>query len=751
MRRWVSGLIGSFCVAIGGILIGLSPVGADMEQSLGLRWLFLMRGSIAPPSNVVVVALDDQTGGRLGLSKLPREWPRSVHGRLVDALVRRGASAIVFDFDFQTSKRSEDDMAFAKSIAASGRVVLTEKLIGKRQPLFGPDGRMKGALWVEQLVSTIPVLAQSAKGSGTFPLPKVDVAVHEFWTFKHGVEYAPTTPSVALQIHASEVYPRLVNLLEEAGVTEASALPGRIEKTDRAPKIRSLMLELRRLFLQTPQLDEKLRKTIEETRNSKLSGVDLQLLDALIGFYAGNDHRYLNFYGPPGSITTVPYHAVLGEGAADVGKNLPDLTGKAVFVGYSDIYDPSQPDRFYTVFTNSDGVDLSGVEIAATAFGNLLTNRSLTPAESATTVATLAVFGGVAGGFTQIMPAIVSVPLTLIMGGLYVYFSEQAFAEHNLWLSLAVPLLLQLPLALFSGLIAQYLSERRKKKRATRAISFYLPEKMAKDFTDKNLESSALNKVTYSICFASDMAGFTTISEQLKPKELAVFLNDYFETFSVPLRRHGVDVIEFRADGIMCAWTSEKPHASVRRQASIAALEAVEAISRFSLRHTLLTQPLRIGLEAGMVYVGHAGGGGHFVYSIVGDCANTAARIEGLNKKMGTRILASRTAVEDVDGLLLRYLGDFQFVGKTEALPIVEIMSTNESATPTQIVLCQRYEEAMTAFLSGGYLGARALFQAISSEYPDDGPSRFHLAYCQDLVNKSAASENPTVIRLDSK
>ena len=50
-----------------------------------------------------------------------------------------------------------------------------------------------------------------------------------------------------------------------------------------------------------------------------------------------------------------------------------------VFVGYSDLYDPDQPDRFYTSFTGKDGVDLSGVEIMATAYANLLSQRTLLP------------------------------------------------------------------------------------------------------------------------------------------------------------------------------------------------------------------------------------------------------------------------------------------------------------------------------------------------------------------------------------
>jgi len=309
----------------------------------------------------------------------------------------------------------------------------------------------------------------------------------------------------------------------------------------------------------------------------------------------------------------------------------------------------------------------------------------------------------------------------------------------------------QLPATLFFGLGTQYLSERRKKKRATQAISYYLPENLAQAITEKNLESTALNQVINSVCFASDMAGFTTISEQLPPKELAVFLNGYFESLSSPLRHHKVDVIEFRADGIMCAWTAENDLTIIRRRALIAALDAVEAIKRFSLTNPILTQHLRVGLETGMVYVGHSGGGGHFVYSIVGDCANTAARIEGLNKKMGTQILASRNTLEGVDEILTRYLGDFKFVGKSDALPILEVMALKENATDSQIALSRDYQKAMATLINSDALKALSLFETIVAKYPDDGPARFHLGYCQKLLTQPETNENLAIIVLDSK
>ena len=141
MQRWIKGLIAGTVTAAVRVLLGLTPLGASFEQSVGLYWLFKLRGPIQAPEDAVVVAIDDQTGSHLGLSKLPREWPRIVHGRLIENLTRRGASAIVFDFDFQQPKQVEDDAYFGKAVADSGRVIIVEKLVGKRQKLMNSSGK----------------------------------------------------------------------------------------------------------------------------------------------------------------------------------------------------------------------------------------------------------------------------------------------------------------------------------------------------------------------------------------------------------------------------------------------------------------------------------------------------------------------------------------------------------------------------------------------------------------------------------
>ena len=116
MRRWLKGLLAGLFIALVGIGLAMSPLGAGLEQRVGLSWLFDRRGPVEPPAEVAVVAMDSRTGKQLGLPVLPRDWPRSIHAQLVDALVARGAALIVFDVHFGREKDNADDQLFVDAV-----------------------------------------------------------------------------------------------------------------------------------------------------------------------------------------------------------------------------------------------------------------------------------------------------------------------------------------------------------------------------------------------------------------------------------------------------------------------------------------------------------------------------------------------------------------------------------------------------------------------------------------------------------
>ena len=297
--------------------------------------------------------------------------------------------------------------------------------------------------------------------------------------------------------------------------------------------------------------------------------------------YVGSNERHLNFYGPPGTIKTIPYHTVIKGPDVNISAAELDLTNKVAFVGFSDLYDPGQPDRFYTVFTDEDSIDLSGVEIAATAFGNLLHDQSVQIPEIPTTLAILFAFGLFMTLLVYLAPAIIGVPLSIIFVVAYGFYVQFLFDQSHVWLPLATPVLVQFPLALFIGLLTQYFGQRHKVQHISEAIRIYVPEDVSRALISEDLMPEDTNRVSFSTCLATDMEGFTTISEKMEPGKLAEFLNDYFDTLARPMQDNNVTVTDFRADAIMCAWTGQESDVEIRRKPILASLQAANAIEEF--------------------------------------------------------------------------------------------------------------------------------------------------------------------------
>jgi adenylate cyclase len=216
--------------------------------------------------------------------------------------------------------------------------------------------------------------------------------------------------------------------------------------------MQQLMQNLRQMFQQDPSVHQKVQQALERADGEE-RGDTRKLLAALAALYAGPDHYHINFYGPPGTIRTIPYESLVKNAPGDPVKLDTSLAGNMVFIGYSDLYDPDQPDRFYTSFTGKDGVDLSGVEIMATAYANLLSRRTLQPSGPMISGLVVVAFGLVAGALMYLLPPIWAVPAVFAFTGLYAGFLQWRFNEADLWLPLATPVLVQLPLALLIGLI----------------------------------------------------------------------------------------------------------------------------------------------------------------------------------------------------------------------------------------------------------------------------------------------------------
>jgi class 3 adenylate cyclase len=116
-------------------------------------------------------------------------------------------------------------------------------------------------------------------------------------------------------------------------------------------------------------------------------------------------------------------------------------------------------------------------------------------------------------------------------------------------------------------------------------------------------------------------------------------LNEYFEVVTQPLLDHGGTINQFQGDAMLVTFNvpvADARHADNAVKAAIALQECHRdrTFAGVSLR-------TRVGINTGELMAGNVGTGKRFNYTVHGDAVNLAARLEGLNKALGTSVLLS--------------------------------------------------------------------------------------------------------------
>jgi adenylate cyclase len=147
--------------------------------------------------------------------------------------------------------------------------------------------------------------------------------------------------------------------------------------------------------------------------------------------------------------------------------------------------------------------------------------------------------------------------------------------------------------------------------------------------------------------------------------------------------------------------------------------------------------------------LGTVGAAQHLEYRAVGDVVNSASRVQALNKRLGTTILATRSAVPADAPIRRRYLGRFRLAGKSEALDIIEIISSERLAPKALEAWLRRFESALDAFQHGRWDEAAEGFRAALAEDSGDAVSRFYLEAVDLIVSEPPQRPWDGVLRVD--
>ena len=263
------------------------------------------------------------------------------------------------------------------------------------------------------------------------------------------------------------------------------------------------------------------------------------------------------------------------------------------------------------------------------------------------------------------------------------------FARQGSWPPLIIPLAMQLPAAIFASILCKYVRACQERGNVRKALQLYLPDNVVTELTSDLSFIRTGDRMVYSACLITDAWHYTTLSEKLTPAELSKLMKDYFEHLFRPVNECDGQVCNVIGDSMLALWPSVQPLAKPRANACQAALRIQKAVEQFNRKHPETSLPTRIGLHYGYLLMGNIGAESHFEYAPVGDIVNTASRIEGLNKLLGTRILASEEAIQGITGIATRRLGMFLFAGKTQPITIHELLTAGDENRKNPGRFCQ--------------------------------------------------------------
>ncbi len=275
----------------------------------------------------------------------------------------------------------------------------------------------------------------------------------------------------------------------------------------------------------------------------------------------------------------------------------------------------------------------------------------------------------------------------------------------------------------------EFLRDARQRQaaaeRAHASLSRYFSPNLAQRLVDDSDAIDLCGQRREIATLFTDITSFTTLVETIEPEVLGPLLNDYLTGMTDIVFAHDGTVAKIVGDALHVLFGApgeQLDHAARAVACALALDEHAEAFRERWQKKGIALGATRIGVHAGPAIVGNFGGQRFFDYTAYGDTINVAARLEAVNKQLGTRICASAAVAEKVPDFLGRPVGDLVLRGKTEALSVFEPLRSEYAAGAATT----SYLDAFIK-LKARDPGALAAFAAHVGQQPSDQLASFHL------------------------
>jgi adenylate cyclase len=271
--------------------------------------------------------------------------------------------------------------------------------------------------------------------------------------------------------------------------------------------------------------------------------------------------------------------------------------------------------------------------------------------------------------------------LTVVLIGAVFEISIITFINNNILMNVVNPSF-AIVLAYFGTAVYQYLAERQQKAVIKNMFGHYINQAVVNELV-ANPEKARLGGDRRELTvFFSDIANFTTISEQYhtKPEGLVALLNEFLDEMTQLVLKYEGTLDKYEGDAIMAFWGAPLPQQDHALRTCLAALDMQKRLEVLRVKWTKEGKPaltVRMGINTGIMIVGNMGGKDRFDYTVIGDSVNLASRLEGANKQYKSNIMISDFTYNHIkDKVVVRELDLIQVKGKKEPVKVYELLGT---------------------------------------------------------------------------
>lgn len=415
----------------------------------------------------------------------------------------------------------------------------------------------------------------------------------------------------------------------------------------------------------------------------------------------------------------------------------PEIQGKYVFLGYAATAEGD------IVKTPVDPETI-GVMCHAQVLNSFLQERFIHRAGRGLEIALCLLLGAGVAVLTALRGPRLALSMTIALILAYALFNAYVvFLRFDTWLALAGALVTMAAVWAFVTLFRQLTAERERRIFAGQLSQYTSPALAARLAEDPEAAQAFKTVQTREMTlFFSDLAGFTTITEQENAEVVQHVLNNYLERMAQTIWSHQGLVSKFMGDGIMALFNSSvsplPDHAIMACETALLTLEELEKlkVERQGDPAAPIFERLskRIGLATGPCKNGDLGSALKADYTAIGDVVNLAARLEPANKVFGTRIMvAGPTRAAAGDRFEFRYLAELQVKGKAQTVPVYELICRRGELADEQRQYVERFEAGVELYKQRKWDECIVHYtRLLARRFDDLGASRY-IDACQEM------------------